>query len=186
MPVPGDDLRVPLYLPNRDEVASLALRADLRNPNPQARLAISAKIAQPPTDWDRRTILTVPGIVWSVSSDTCATGRLSAPGNVVYDHYYREFVYRQPTNEGELAAIMSADSEEVFACYRFDGLSRWTHAAFGAWVEDMDVVVGYVRDTLSADPEPEIAESLGAYVSYLTSPDFKAYLGAFGDYLHGR
>ena len=84
--------------------------------------------------------------------------------------------FRQPTNEGELAAIMSADSEEVFACYRFDGLSRWTPSALRAWVEDMDVVVGYLRDTLSADPEPEIAEGLRAYESYLSGSDFKAYL----------
>lgn len=90
-----------------------------------------------------------------MSSDTCATGRLSAPDNVSYDHHYREFVYRQPTNESELAAVMSADSEEVFSCYRFDGLSRWTHDAMRAWMEDMDVVLGYVRDTLSADPDPE-------------------------------
>lgn len=175
-----------LYLPNREEVASLALRAELRNPNPQARAHISAKVDQPPTDWDRRTILSVPGIVWSVSSDTCATGRLSAPDNIAYDHYYREFVYRQPRNDAELAAIMSADSEEVFACYRFDGLTRWTHAAFGAWVEDMDVVVGYTRDTLARDPEPEIAESLREYETYLMSPDFKTYLEAFGSYLHDR
>jgi hypothetical protein len=184
--VPGDDLQVPLFLPNRDEVASLALRAELRNPNPQARLSISAKVAQAPTDWDRRTILSVPGIVWSVSSDTCATGRLSAPDNIAYDHDYREFVYRQPNNEAELAAIMSADSEEVFACYRFDGLSRWTHPAFGAWVEDLEVVVGYIRHTLGAAPEPEIAEGLQAYESYLMSSDFKAYLGAFGEYLNER
>jgi hypothetical protein len=155
----GDDLQVPLYLPNRHEVASIAQRAELRNPNPDARLSISAKIAQPPTDWDRRTILSVPGIVWSVSSDTCATGRLSAPDNIAYDHDYREFVYRQPNTEAELAAIMSADSEEVFACYRFDGLSRWTHPAFGAWLEDLDVVLGYVRHTLDADPEPELRAS---------------------------
>ena len=160
---------MPLYLPSRDEVASLALRAEPRNPNPQARLEITAKVAEPPTDWERRTILTVPGIVW-----------------VAYDHFYREFVYRQPCNETELAAIMSADSEEVFACYRFDGLTRWTYEAFQAWVGDMDVVVGYVRHTLVGDPEPEVAESLGQYETYVQSNDFKAYLAAFGGYLHER
>ncbi len=95
-------------------------------------------------------------------------------------------MYRQPHNEAELAAIMSADSEEVFGCYRFDGLTRWTHAAFSAWVEDLDVVVGYARHTLSRDPEPEIAESLRRYASYLVSNHFKEYLAALDRYLVER
>jgi hypothetical protein len=175
---------VPPFLPSRDEVDSLARRADLRNPI--ARPEIRRKIAQPPTDWDERTILSVPGVIWSVSSDTCATGRLSAPDNIAYDHYWREFVFRQPRNEAELAAIMSADSEEVFSCYRFDGLTRWTYPAFGAWVQDMEVVVGYIRHTLGSNVEPELAQSLQEWEAYLDSPEFKTYLADFGAYLHDR
>jgi hypothetical protein len=111
---------------------------------------------------------------------------MSAPDNVAYDHHYREFVYRQPRSEAELAAIMRADSEEVFSCYRFDGLARWTHATLRAWIEDIDVVVGYTRDAITRGPETEIDDSLREYGSYLTSSDFKAYLGAFSDYLHDR
>lgn len=67
------------YLPNRKEILSVAERAHLRNPLASARASLRDKIKQPPNDWDERAVLTVPGIVWTVSSDTCATGRLSAP-----------------------------------------------------------------------------------------------------------
>jgi hypothetical protein len=180
------DQSVTLYLPDRDELRAIAMRAELRNPNPNARMWIRAKIDEPPSDWDERTILTVPGVVWSVSSDTCATGRLSGPENVAYDHYWREFVFRQPRNEAELASIMSADSEEVFACYRFDGLSRWTSRSVGAWMEEMDVVLGYVRWTLSTEPDSEMAIGLRQYETELTSPEFRHYLGEFRRFLDAQ
>ena len=60
MPVPGDDLRVPLYLPNRDAVASLALRAELRNPIPAGSTGDCAKIANP-RPMGPRTILAFQG-----------------------------------------------------------------------------------------------------------------------------
>jgi hypothetical protein len=182
----GHDQSVTRYLPGRDELRSVAMRAQLRNPHPSARVRIRAKIDEPPSDWDERAILTVPGIVWSVSSDTCATGRLSGPDNIAYDHSWREFVFRQPRNEAELAAIMSADSEEVFGCYRFDGLSRWTSRSVGAWAEDMDVVLGYVRWTLSTEPDPEMAIGLRQYEMELTSTEFDRYLGEFSQFLDAQ
>jgi hypothetical protein len=79
------------YFPDSAAVRAVALGAELRNPHPLARTWLLEKIDRPPTDWDQRAVLTVPGMVWTVSSDTCATGRLSAPDNVAYDDSYREF-----------------------------------------------------------------------------------------------
>jgi hypothetical protein len=58
---------------------------------------------------------------------------------------------------------MSAESEEVFACYRFDGLERWTSESVAAWHEDSVAVLGYARHarTTTTD-DPELQESLGA------------------------
>ena len=131
-------------------------------------------------------MLTVPGPVWTVSSDTCATGRLSAPDNVAYDDCYREFVFRQPADEAELAAIMSAESEEVSSCYRFDGLSRWTPRSIGAWLDDLGVVLGYVRQVLSTEQDPEIQDGIRLYAWYLASAEFTTYIGALERHLEGR
>lgn len=111
------------------------------------------------------------------------TGRLSAPDNVAYDHYGREFVFRQPRNEGELAAVMSADSDEVMACYRFDGLSRWTSRSVIAWMEDMDVVLGYVRQVLSTEVDADILDGLRQYEEYLTGSDVRDDLGELREVL---
>lgn len=174
MPSSGHDRAVTLFLPRRSEVLSVAQRAELPS---SARAALRDKIKRPPDDWDERTILTVPGVVWTVSSDTCATGRLSAPENVAYDHLYREFVFRQPADAAELGAIMSADSEAVFACYRFDGLDRWTSRSVHAWMEDLDVVLGYVRHVLSTETDEKVLDGLTRYAAYLTSTELRHYLG---------
>ncbi len=122
--------------------------------------------------------------MWTVSSDTCATGRLSAPDNVAYDGYCREFVFRQPRDAAELGAVMSADSEEVFACYRFDGLDRWTSRSVAAWREDVEVVLGYARHALAATAEdPELQRCLGGYVSYIESEEFGQYIDALRAHL---
>lgn len=172
------------YFPDSETVRAIALGAELRNPHPSARTWLLEKVDRPPTDWDERTVLTIPGIVWTVSSDTCATGRLSAPDNVAYDHRYREFVFRQPRDAVELGAVMSADSQEVFACYRFDGLERWTSRSVAAWHEDVDVVIGYAHRALAATGEdPELQQSLGGYAHFLESDELGHYIGALSAHL---
>lgn len=172
------------YFPDSAAVRAVALDANLRNPHPSARTWLLEKIDRPPSDWDERAFLTVPGVVWSVSSDTCATGRLSAPNNVAYDDGHREFVFRQPRDEAELAAVMSADSEEVFACYRFDGLERWTSQSVDAWHADLDVVLGYARHALPhIGGAPDLQASLTNCVSYLVSNEFQQYMGALRSHL---
>lgn len=172
------------YFPDAPTVRAVALGAKLRNPHPSARTWLLEKIDEPPTDWDERAVLTIPGVVWTVSSDTCATGRLSAPDNVAYDHWYREFVFRQPRDAAELGAVMSADSEEMFACYRFDGLERWTSRSVAAWHEDVEVVLGYARHALAETAEDlELQQCLGSYVSYLESEEFGQYIGALRTHL---
>lgn len=165
------------FLPGGDEIRAIARRATLRNTNPAAKGWLMEKLERPPADWDARALLSVPGVVWTVSSDTCATGRLSAPNNVAYDHYWREFVFRQPRDEEELAAVMSADSEEVFSCYRFDGLDHWTRRSVGAWFEDSEVILGYIRNMIATTAQPDTPEGLRDYEEFLASEDFRSYIG---------
>src|SRR4051794_11497368 len=106
-PLGWDDLTMESYLPDRAEILAVASRAQLANPRPESKVWLQAKIHQPPHDWELRAPHTVPGLVWTVESDTCMTGRSNAPRNVAYDDVGREFVYRQPANQAELVAVMS-------------------------------------------------------------------------------
>lgn len=172
-----------LYAPRRAEIVKVAKRARLANQHPDAKRWLVDKLKRPPSDWDCRTPYTVPGLVWTVGSDTCMTGRLSAPDNIAYDPLGREFVYRQPLNEAGLAAIMSADSEEVFACYRFDGLERWTRQSLDAWLDRRDVIVGWLEHCLATEREGEIADSLRACHDYLVGDEFRTYVAALRELL---
>lgn len=172
-----DDRQVKIYAPDRAAVLAVAATARLANTHPDAQGWLQTKVRQPPHDWELRAAYTVPGIVWTVESDTCMTGRPHAPRNIAYDHLGREFVYRQPADEGELAAVMSADSEEVFACYRFDGLERWTLPALDAWWSiTYDVVVGWLRFQRATETDPDIIEGLDEAHDYLTSDTFREHL----------
>lgn len=172
-----------LYAPTRDEIFDVANRATLANRHRDAKGWLLEKLTHPTDDWDARTVFTTPGIVWAVESDTCMTGRPNAPRNIAYDNYGREFVYRQPENADELMNIMSADSEEVFSCYRFDGLARWTRPAFDAWFSTHDVVVGWICHLLATETESEIVGGLRDCHDYLTSDAFRQYAAAFSGLL---
>ena len=175
-----------LYAPGRQEIEAVAQRATLANFHVDAKGWLLDKVRRPVGDWDSRAFCTVPGLVWTVSSDTCMTGRPSAPANIAYDEFGREFVYRQPTNEAELAGVMSADSEEVFACYRFDGLERWTVGAFDAWLQDRSVITGWMEHCLTSEQDGEIRAGLKAALAYQTSDEFRDYLAAFDALLRER
>lgn len=170
-----------LYAPDLAEIERIATTAELSNWG--GRFAILDQFRKPPADWDSRMYYGVPGLVWTVMSDTCATGRPNAPLNIAYDTYYREYVFRQPRDEHELVAVMSAASEEVFSCYRFDGLQRWTVELLEAWWVGTDILEGWLENALSQNPEPELADGLRAYLDYLRSKEFESYMSDLKSYL---
>jgi hypothetical protein len=175
------------YAPSQSDLVGIAERAQLTNTHPDARGWLLEKLRTPPHDWESRTAHTVPGVVWTVESDTCMTGRPNGPRNIAYDNLGREFVYRQPRDEGELVGIMSADSEEVFSCYRFDGLERWTIPAVDAWFDTTrELLVGWVRYQLSAETESAILDGLIEAHDYLISDPFRDYVVGFRELLSRR
>lgn len=120
------------------------------------------------------------------------TGRPSAPNNIAYDDLGREFVYRQPANEPKFAGIMSADSEEVFSCYRFDGLERWTVPAVEARQDDHSLTLGWLKHCLANENDHLdrtshlIRDRLQAAHRYLTGDQFHIYLKTLKKFLRDR
>ena len=161
-----------LFVPDRDTLARVASVADVLD-----NLAGSSR------DWERRQMLTPPGLIWSVASDTCMTGRMHAPLNIAYDEYGAEFVFRQPRDESELAALMKAARAETFDCYRFDGLERWTYNSAAAWHDTCHVIEGWLEHTVSSEDDAEIAAALRAYREYLAGDEFRAYMAAILEHL---
>ena len=82
---------------------------------------------------------------------------------------------------------MSADSEEAFSCYRFDGLERWTVPSLDAWFNiTHGLVVGWLRHQLSTQTERDVVEGLSDACDYLTSAEFRGHVGALREALSAK
>jgi hypothetical protein len=84
--------------------------------------------------WDDRLWLNVPGPFYGGATDTCWTGRLSAPAQVLYGgEYLTEYVYRQPRTPADTALLVEAADNDPFLGYGCDDDSRWTPATVLGW-----------------------------------------------------
>jgi hypothetical protein len=80
-----------------------------------------------------RNPLNIPGPFYGAETDTCETGTVEAPNNVLLDRSGQEFVFTQPRDEDELRDIISAAIRECFVGYGADGDDHWTLALIREW-----------------------------------------------------
>ncbi|WP_031518346.1 hypothetical protein [Streptomyces sp. NRRL F-5123] len=95
--------------------------------------------------WSERQWLNVPGPFYGAETDNCGTGRIHAPGLVLYEaDYFTEYVYRQPRTPGELRQLVDAAQDEVFGGYGCDGDSHWTPTGVREWWRERRRVSEYL------------------------------------------
>ncbi|MGW7582364.1 ferredoxin [Kitasatospora sp. NPDC054768] len=100
--------------------------------------------------WEDRLWLNVPGPFYGGETDTCWTGRLSAPAHVLYGgEYLSEYVYRQPRTPADTAMLVEAADNDPFLGYGCDGDSRWTPETVREWWRNRSQVVQYLSDQRS-------------------------------------
>jgi hypothetical protein len=145
-----------------------------------------------PTRWEVKRWLNVPGPFYTGWTDTCWTGRQIAPNNVLYsgdgDSACEEFIFRQPRDEAELAAVVAAAAVEVYAGYACDGDQHWTPALVREWWAERAAVSGWIRDRERDeqylhgwDPAGEemLEDGIRAFAAHLEGPlegDLQRYL----------
>ncbi|GLY04062.1 hypothetical protein [Actinoplanes sp. NBRC 101535] len=136
--------------------------------------------------WEDLLWLNVPGPFWTGETDNGWTGRMYAPGHVLYGgEHFTEFVFRQPRTTAEVAAVVAAAGDDPFGGYGCDGDDRWTPETVRAWWQDRDRAVEHVEglrrqwtDGERAD-EREAADGLADFASYLDGSlreDLRIYL----------
>lgn len=102
--------------------------------------------------FDKRNRLNVPGTFYGAETDTCETGPMEAPANVLMDHVGQEFISRQPCNEKELRDVFSAALCECFIGYGADGDDHWTLRLIRDWWWSRSDMIAQA-DTCSGSPE---------------------------------
>ena len=136
--------------------------------------------------WAEKHWLNVPGPFYTGETDTCWTGRMSAPRHVLYGgEYLNEFVYRQPRTKAEVECLLEAAGDDPFDGYACDGDARWTPAAVRAWWDARGQVEEHVAGLVvqfagRADAvDQEAAEGAHDFLAYLAGDlraDLQAYL----------
>jgi hypothetical protein len=124
--------------------------------------------------WDDRLWLNVPGPLYGGDTDTCWTGRLHAPGHVLYggDHA-TEYVFRQPRTVTETARLVEAAESDPFAGYGCDGDAWWTPGLVRQWWRDRGRVTEYLAGRRSEWDEFDARSGQGIA---LAVRDFETYV----------
>jgi hypothetical protein len=136
--------------------------------------------------WAELGEVNVPGPFYTGMTDNCWTGRLHAPDNVVYaGEYFNEYVFRQPRDAGEVAALTEAAEADPFRAYGCHGDDHWTPVAVRAWWHNRQRVIDVVSATLESLAGEERSDSLDAaqglrdFLSYIDdglATDLRAYI----------
>lgn len=95
--------------------------------------------------WHERHPLNFPGPFYTGQTDTCGTGPIEAPANVLVDDNAQEFIFRQATNMQELLEVVNAGLVEVLSSYSCDGNSHWTYALCKEWWRNRHDVTAELR-----------------------------------------
>jgi hypothetical protein len=129
-------------------------------------------------NWTEKNWLNVPGPFYGAMTDTCQAGPVQAPGNVLFDENFQEFVWRQPRNENEVRDVLNAAYQDPFDGYGWDGDAHWTAAAVFEWWNRRDDVSTWLDQALRDKAFAKGAESESRKAVL-------AGLRAFRDYLEG-
>ena len=96
--------------------------------------------------WNDRGELNFPGPFYTGESDTCGTGIIESPNNVIFNDYCMEFVMIQPRNKTELLQLWNAAAIEVFGSYYCDGNNHWTLEKVKNWWANKDDILNYLEN----------------------------------------
>jgi hypothetical protein len=83
--------------------------------------------------WSVKGALNFPGPFYTGETDSCGTGIIQSPNNIIFDENYMEHVMIQPRNDIELLNLWNAGSVEVLGAYYCDGNKYWTVPLVKNW-----------------------------------------------------
>lgn len=97
--------------------------------------------------WNTKHPFNFPGSFYTGESDTCGTGDVEAPNNVMYDENAMEFIFRQPQTFEELLRVVDAGAVEVLNSYSCDGNNFWTYGKCKEWWKNRFDIISEMNKT---------------------------------------
>lgn len=88
--------------------------------------------------FEERNPFNIPGPFYGAQTDTCETGPLEAPENVMLDGNGQEFVFRQPTTTEELRHVIGAARCDPLSGFGADGDQHWSLRLIREWWRGMN------------------------------------------------
>lgn len=108
--------------------------------------------------------LNFPGPFYTGETDTCGTGIINAPHNVVFDDCCQEYMMIQPRTKLELEQLCMAGAVEVFGGYFCDGNELWTVQKVRDWWKNRE---DFIVQLSSASFEEMNCGQNKRYIAYL-------------------
>jgi hypothetical protein len=122
-------------------------------------------------NFSHRNRLNLPGPFYGAETDTCATGPMEAPRNVLLDSDGCEFLFKQPSTAEEFRQVIRAAICECFQGYGADGNEHWRLSLIREWwrdrhnyIAETDIsycsaeAIAQWRSGLEGDAEPYLRE----------------------------
>lgn len=116
-------------------------------------LSINELAAYFPAKFTEKNPLSIPGPIYGAETDTCGTGPLEAPGNVLLDAAGQEFVFRQAATADEFRDLVSAAICDSFRGYGADGDAHWRLSTIRDWWRTREDMVREPFDERWCRPE---------------------------------
>ncbi len=96
--------------------------------------------------WSKKGELNFPGPFYTGETDTCGTGIIESPKNVILDENCMEYVMIQPRNKTELLQLWNAGAAEVFESYYCDGNKYWTVQLVKNWWSNKNEILQHLKN----------------------------------------
>lgn len=116
--------------------------------------------------WFEKHPFNFPGPFYTGQSDSCGTGDIEAPDNVMYDSDVYEYIFKQPGSYEELLRVFDAAAVEVFDSYACNGNDYWTYSLCYEWWQGKNKLIAQLNT-------PEVKKRNGdrvqLYIDYLGS-----------------
>jgi hypothetical protein len=132
-------------------------------------------------DWAERHPLNTPGAFYGAETDTCCDGPQLAPHSLLVDELGQGFVWRQPRNHAEYAALLAGCRSDPLLGFGADGDDHWTPELVRAWWRDLPSRASRIEEIRREwDDDEQIGPVAAEWAGYLSGPelvlDLRRYL----------